>query len=366
MPAPFRPSTAVIAPWCACQLSPASATVSPYALWMSRTSTATLGTRASLAAGDLREDGACDGCGWPRCRRHFRGEERDEDPGFDPVGQLRDNVVVKNTAAPTLADRRTRQRVAGLLLELGPSTATALSERLGLTPAAIRGTSTRCCSTARITAREAPVRGPRGRGRPARLFALSDAGPRERRSDGLRRRRGRGAALPARDRGGAGGRGVRPPADRPSGRRATPRSIASLPLADRPAALADALCADGYAATVHDGGCGVQVCQHHCPVQHVAEEFPALCEAETEAIGRLRRPPRPTTRDHRARRRCLHDAHPADTRVSYYVREGLFMTTDRPLPDLEGLGRYAFGWADSDAAGATATRGLSEAKVREI
>jgi predicted ArsR family transcriptional regulator len=38
---------------------------------------------------------------------------------------------------------------------------------------------------------------------------------------------------------------------------------------------------------VHDGGIGVQVCQHHCPVQHVAEEFPALCEAETEAIGRL-------------------------------------------------------------------------------
>jgi Fe-S cluster assembly protein SufB len=33
---------------------------------------------------------------------------------------------------------------------------------------------------------------------------------------------------------------------------------------------------------------------------------------------------------------------------------------------LEGLGRYAFGWADSDVAGAAATRGLSEAKVREI
>jgi Fe-S cluster assembly protein SufB len=39
-------------------------------------------------------------------------------------------------------------------------------------------------------------------------------------------------------------------------------------------------------------------------------------------------------------------------------------TVDRP--DLEGLGRYAFGWADPDTAGATATRGLSEAKVREI
>jgi FeS assembly protein SufB len=33
---------------------------------------------------------------------------------------------------------------------------------------------------------------------------------------------------------------------------------------------------------------------------------------------------------------------------------------------LEGLGRYAFGWSDSDAAGAAATRGLSETKVREI
>jgi Fe-S cluster assembly protein SufB len=44
-------------------------------------------------------------------------------------------------------------------------------------------------------------------------------------------------------------------------------------------------------------------------------------------------------------------------------------TTDRPesqAQSLEGLGRYAFGWADSDEAGAIATRGLSEAKVREI
>jgi Fe-S cluster assembly protein SufB len=39
-------------------------------------------------------------------------------------------------------------------------------------------------------------------------------------------------------------------------------------------------------------------------------------------------------------------------------------TVDRP--ELEGLGRYAFGWADPDTAGAAATRGLSEAKVREI
>ena len=33
---------------------------------------------------------------------------------------------------------------------------------------------------------------------------------------------------------------------------------------------------------------------------------------------------------------------------------------------IDALGRYGFGWADSDTAGATAKRGLSEAVVRDI
>ena len=32
---------------------------------------------------------------------------------------------------------------------------------------------------------------------------------------------------------------------------------------------------------------GVQICQHHCPVSHVAEEFPELCEAEREAFAEI-------------------------------------------------------------------------------
>ena len=35
-------------------------------------------------------------------------------------------------------------------------------------------------------------------------------------------------------------------------------------------------------------------------------------------------------------------------------------------PELDGLGRYDFGWADSDVAGAAAKRGLSEDVVRNI
>jgi predicted ArsR family transcriptional regulator len=209
----------------------------------------------------------------------------DGDPGVDRRRQLRDNVVVKTAAAPTLADRRTRERVTQLLLELGPSTAGDLGERLGLTPAAVRRHLDAMLAAGTIVTREAPVRGPRSRGRPARLFELSAAGH---------------AAGPTSydDVAVSALRYLRETAGEDAvedfARRRIAQwesryaaKIASLPLDERPAALAQALCDDGYAATVHDGGVGVQVCQHHCPVQHVAEEFPALCEAETEAIGRL-------------------------------------------------------------------------------
>ena len=47
--------------------------------------------------------------------------------------------------------------------------------------------------------------------------------------------------------------------------------------------VADAMTKAGYAATTTRVGGpmqGIQICQHHCPVSHVAEEFPELCEAE--------------------------------------------------------------------------------------
>ena len=194
---------------------------------------------------------------------------------------------MKNSAVSAIsADRRTRERVAQLILENGPATAADLSAALGLTPAAVRRHLDAMVAAGTLVAREVPVRGRRGRGRPARLFALSDAGHASAGPtsydavavDALRYLRET-----------AGEQAVEEFARKRIGEWEAryAAQLASLPLAERPAALADALCADGYAATVHDGGIGVQVCQHHCPVQHVAEEFPALCEAETEAIGRL-------------------------------------------------------------------------------
>jgi len=46
----------------------------------------------------------------------------------------------------------------------------------------------------------------------------------------------------------------------------------------------------GYAATTTRVGGpmqGIQICQHHCPVSHVAEEFPELCEAEKQAMSEV-------------------------------------------------------------------------------
>ena len=52
-------------------------------------------------------------------------------------------------------------------------------------------------------------------------------------------------------------------------------------------ALASALSHEGYAASAETLASGGQLCQRHCPVAHVAAEFPELCTAETEVIGRL-------------------------------------------------------------------------------
>ena len=58
---------------------------------------------------------------------------------------------------------------------------------------------------------------------------------------------------------------------------------------ERAQALARVLTSDGYAASAQSSPVapGEQLCQHHCPVAHVAEQFPQLCEAETEAFARL-------------------------------------------------------------------------------
>jgi predicted ArsR family transcriptional regulator len=167
----------------------------------------------------------------------------------------------------------TRERVLGLLLELGTATAATLSERLEVTPAGIRRHLDALLADGVITTRE-PRRRVVTRGRPARLYALSDAGH-------------------------AAGPVSYDDLALSALRFMTPEQVEAFAEAkgkeleekyagvSTPEELAALLSEDGYAASVTEQGMGIQLCQHHCPVQHVAAEFPQLCDAETAALGRV-------------------------------------------------------------------------------
>ena len=191
-------------------------------------------------------------------------------------------------------DGPTKGQVARLILELGPSTAATLGSRLGLTPAAIRRHLDNLLAEGLIETRTARTYGNRGRGRPAKVFVITDAGRSafEHAYDDLATGALRFLAETA------GPDAVAEFARRQLAdleRRYAP-VVAQGELATRVQALAEALSADGYAASAGPapaigglvaGTSGEQLCQHHCPVAHVAAEFPQLCEAETEAFGRL-------------------------------------------------------------------------------
>lgn len=182
-------------------------------------------------------------------------------------------------------DQPTRERVARSVLVEGPSTAAALAERLDLTPAAVRRHLDQLIDEGALEAREPRTHGARGRGRPAKVFALTDVG-----RDRFDQAYDDLAVQAMRFLAETGGPdAVRAFAERRASgieqRFAT--VLAAQPDLDPSEALARALSEEGYAASVREVPVGEQLCQQHCPVSHVAHEFPQLCEAETDAIGRM-------------------------------------------------------------------------------
>jgi predicted ArsR family transcriptional regulator len=187
---------------------------------------------------------------------------------------------------PSTGDGRTRAAVARLLMEQGPVTAAAVAAELALSGPAVRRHIDALIADGEAEARDAPRRGRRARGRPAREYLLTDAG---------RARFGHGydelavAALHylAEHGGEAAVRGfARSRVDELLGTGAQLVAEGDTPDA-RATALASLLTARGYAAQAREAGTGMQLCQHHCPVAHVATEFPELCEAETQAFAAL-------------------------------------------------------------------------------
>ena len=182
-------------------------------------------------------------------------------------------------------DAPTRERVARSILELGPSTAAALAERLDLTPAAVRRHLDHLTDEGAVEAREPRVYGHRGRGRPAKVFALTEAG-----RDRFDQQYDDLAVQALRFLAETGGDDavMEFARRRVAGLESRYREIVELhPDVEPSVALAEALTQGGYAASVRDIPVGQQLCQQHCPVSHVAHEFPQLCEAETEVFSRV-------------------------------------------------------------------------------
>ncbi|MFR9750142.1 helix-turn-helix transcriptional regulator [Nocardia sp. 004] len=194
------------------------------------------------------------------------------------------------SAAASMAaggEGHTRAAIVQLLLEEGPITATAIGSRLGLAPAGVRRHLDALIDSGQARASRSAPWQQKGRGRPAKQYQLTAAG---RGTLGHAYDDLAGAAI--RQLGEIGGdqaitdfarkrartivAGIEPAAAH------TPEEIEA-----KAEEIAEAFTAAGFAAATREVGAGVQICQHHCPVSHVAEEFPQLCAAELEAFREL-------------------------------------------------------------------------------
>ncbi len=180
-------------------------------------------------------------------------------------------------------DIRTRDAIARSILENGPSTASTLSQRLALTPAGIRRHLDLLVADGILEARDPRVGSTRGRGRPSKVFLMTDEGRSqfEHSYDDLAV-----AALKFMA-AHSGDHLVNAFAESRAEdieRKATPYLAKRAKKVD---ALATFLTEQGYAASVEKRGTGEEICQHHCPIAHVAAQYPQLCEAETQAFSRL-------------------------------------------------------------------------------
>ncbi|MFC4604291.1 helix-turn-helix transcriptional regulator [Rhodococcus kronopolitis] len=204
--------------------------------------------------------------------------------GHEPVPAS--GAAVPNLTAGPL-EGQTRAAVVQVLLQRGPVTAPEIGAELGLSAAGVRRHLDALIEAGEARSARAASWQHKGRGRPAKQFQLTSTG---------RSRLGHsyddlaGAAMrQLREVGGDA-------AITEFARRRVQTIVADIDPVAHPTvdeiehtadAIADAFTTAGFAATTRPVGNGVQICQHHCPVSHVAAEFPELCEAEAQAFAEL-------------------------------------------------------------------------------
>ena len=185
-------------------------------------------------------------------------------------------------------DLQTRDAIARLILEHGPATASTLSQSLALTPAGIRRHLELLVADGILEAREPRTSSARGRGRPSKVFLMTDAGREQFEHtyddlavSALRFMASHSGAHLVASFAQSRADDIEVKANEYINQNRTTRKNYKAAL------LAEFLTDQGYAASVEDRGLGEEICQHHCPIAHVASAYPQLCEAETQAFSRL-------------------------------------------------------------------------------
>jgi len=196
--------------------------------------------------------------------------------------ELRNTYVVKRIEAD-----KTRDQVARAILESGPASAVDLAKRLKITPSGIRRHLDSLIEEGVLTSRE-PYQGAalKGRGRPSKVFVMTDFGREkfEHSYDDLAV-----AALKFMS-SKNGAHLVKEFAQVRAAeieRKGLEIKNSNKSMNEKTKALVKLLTKEGFAASARKKGMGEEVCQHHCPIAHVASEFPELCEAETAAFSAI-------------------------------------------------------------------------------
>ena len=198
------------------------------------------------------------------------------------IRELRNTYVVKRSEPD-----KTRDQVARTILEGGPATAVDLAKRLKITPAGIRRHLDTLIAEGVLTSRDPyQLSVLKGRGRPSKVFVMTDTGREkfEHSYDDLAV-----AALKFMS-SKNGAHLVKEFAQVRANeieRKGEDIKNSNKSMSEKSKSLAKLLTAEGFAATTHKKGMGEEVCQHHCPIAHVAAEFPELCEAETAAFSAI-------------------------------------------------------------------------------
>lgn len=190
------------------------------------------------------------------------------------------------TRPTSVPDGQTRADIIDLLLSNGPSTTSALATALGISATAVRRHLDVLGDEGVVEARADRRGGRRGRGRPARVYLLTDLG-RERLPHAYDE-----LAVDVLDylsqQGGAD-------AVTAYARRRAEQLVAAVAddlraattRAEKMRILAGGLTGEGYVAGVEEVGRGAQLSRHHCPVAHVAAKYPQLCEQELAVFSEV-------------------------------------------------------------------------------